>query len=64
VAAPPAEGAANKSVVRLLARSLGVPRSAVSVIAGATGRHKRVRVADCDAAVVLALWPGVDASDR
>lgn len=38
------EGKATESVVRLLAEHLGVPRSSVSLIAGATSRIKRFRV--------------------
>ena len=42
VAAPPVEGAANEELARFLARSLGVPTSAVTVTAGAAGRRKTV----------------------
>jgi len=44
VAAPPVEGAANQELVRFLARTLGVPKSAVTVTAGAAGRRKTVMV--------------------
>lgn len=44
LAAPPVDGAANEELVRWLARELGVPRSAVSVVAGAAGRTKMVAV--------------------
>jgi uncharacterized protein (TIGR00251 family) len=44
VAAPPVDGAANEALVRWLALRLGVPRSAVTVAAGAHGRAKTVRV--------------------
>jgi uncharacterized protein (TIGR00251 family) len=44
LAAPPAEGEANHELVRFLARTLGVPRSAVAVTAGAGGRRKTVEV--------------------
>lgn len=44
LAAPPVEGAANAELVRFLARRLGVPRSAVRVVAGETGRNKLVEV--------------------
>lgn len=40
--APPVEGAANLELCKLLARTLGVPKSAVSIVKGATGRRKRV----------------------
>jgi uncharacterized protein (TIGR00251 family) len=42
--APPVDGAANEPLVRLLAERLGVPRSAVRLDAGATGRSKVVTV--------------------
>lgn len=44
VRAVPEDGAANHALVRLLAKSLGVPKSAVSVVAGASRRLKQVRV--------------------
>lgn len=43
--APPADGKANFELVRFLAETLGVPRSAVAIAAGASSRMKRVRVA-------------------
>lgn len=48
VTAPPVEGEANLAVARLLARALGVAPSAVSVIRGARGRDKLVRIAGLD----------------
>lgn len=45
VAAPPVDGAANAALVRLLAKALGVPRSAVSFVSGETSRIKRLRIA-------------------
>jgi len=44
IAAPPVEGAANGELVRFLAKALGVPRAAVAVAAGATGRRKTLLV--------------------
>ncbi|MEO8433723.1 MAG: DUF167 domain-containing protein [Pyrinomonadaceae bacterium] len=44
VTAPPVDGAANEEVKRLIARRLGVPRSAVEIVAGETSRLKRLRV--------------------
>ena len=64
VAAPPVDGAANESLVRLLAAVLDVPRSDVTIESGATSRVKRVRVeggAECCAHArrgrALAAWP-------
>ena len=44
VTAPPVEGAANAAVVEVLAKALGVPKSRLAIIAGASGRVKRVAV--------------------
>ncbi|BBX02171.1 hypothetical protein BST36_14235 [Mycolicibacterium moriokaense] len=38
------EGKANDAVVKLLAKHLGVPRSRVTLVSGATSRLKRFRV--------------------
>jgi uncharacterized protein len=43
--APPVEGRANQALARLLARTLGVPPSSLSLLSGEKGRDKRVRVA-------------------
>jgi uncharacterized protein (TIGR00251 family) len=57
VAAPAVDGAANESLLRLLAGELGVPRGAVRLIAGASGRHKLVAIEGVDAASLVARWP-------
>ncbi len=44
VAAPPVDGAANKELLRELARRLDVPRSRLALVAGHTGRTKRIAV--------------------
>jgi len=44
VAEAPADGAANEALVTLLAKALGVTRSELSIISGATSRHKRVAI--------------------
>jgi len=59
VAAPAVEGAANEALVRLLARELGVGRSAVRILSGASARRKLVAVRGVPAATVLARWPGL-----
>ena len=45
VTAPPIDAAANRAVLDLLARAVGVPRSTVSLVRGAHGRDKLVRIA-------------------
>lgn len=42
--APPVDNRANEALVALLAESLGVSRGAVEIVAGWTGRKKRVAV--------------------
>ena len=61
VTAAPADGAANKAVIRLVAKSAGLPRGAVSLASGASSRHKRLRLEGMAAAEIRARWPGVDA---
>ena len=60
VAAPPVDGAANTALARLLADELGVPRTAVRLVAGTTGRRKLVAL-DAEGAAEAARrrWPGV-----
>ena len=42
VAEAPVDGTANDAVVKLLAKALGVSRSELSILSGATSRHKRI----------------------
>lgn len=50
--APPVDGAANAALVDLLADVLGVPRTAVRIVAGEHARQKVVEVAAPDPAVL------------
>jgi uncharacterized protein YggU (UPF0235/DUF167 family) len=59
VAAPAVGGAANHSLLRLLADELGVPRRDVRLVAGAGGRTKVVVIDGVAPAAVLARWPGL-----
>ena len=52
VSAAPEKGKANKAVCALLARTLGVAKSQVSVVAGETSRDKKVLVRGVDIAAV------------
>ena len=45
VAAAPVDGKANDAVTKVLSDTLGVPRSAVTIVRGETSRRKTVRVA-------------------
>ena len=42
--APPVEGAANDALLSLLSEELGVPRRAIRIVAGETGRNKIIEV--------------------
>ena len=44
VAAPPVEGKANHAVVEFFAVSLGVPRSAVRIVAGERSSYKLIEI--------------------
>ena len=48
----PVDGAANASLVRLVAKYLGVSRGAISIIHGATGRNKILKVGGLSASQV------------
>jgi uncharacterized protein len=43
--APPVEGAANAELIDVMAKLLGVPKRAVTIVAGERSRSKRVAVA-------------------
>ncbi len=57
VAAPPVEGEANEELVRFLAKALGVPRSAVEVTGGASGRRKTVAIRGVSEPAARGLLP-------
>jgi uncharacterized protein (TIGR00251 family) len=50
VKAPPVEGRANDALLRLLAKVLGVRRSALAIVRGQTSRDKVVQVEGLDEA--------------
>jgi uncharacterized protein (TIGR00251 family) len=50
LAAPPVEGAANRELIRLLAKSFKLPQNAVEIISGTASKNKVVHVAGADSA--------------
>jgi len=55
VRAAPFEGAANAALCRLVAEALHITPRRVAIVAGATARVKRIRIAGDSAALVAAL---------
>ncbi len=61
VAAPPVDGAANEALVRLVARELDIPRGAVRLVGGASGRLKTLELDGEDGAErARRRWPGIE----
>ncbi|MCK6376788.1 MAG: DUF167 family protein [Zoogloea sp.] len=58
LAAPPVDGKANAALIAFLAKTCGVPKSAVELVSGETSRTKRVRLTGVDVAKVEALADG------
>ncbi|CAM4528585.1 DUF167 domain-containing protein [Corallococcus exiguus] len=58
LAAPPVDGEANAALVEFIAKTLGVPRRQVTLVAGDTSRRKRLRVEGVDAAAAEAVISG------
>jgi uncharacterized protein (TIGR00251 family) len=58
LAAPPVDGEANAALVAFLADALGVKRADVALLAGESGRRKRVRVTGVPAATAAARLLG------
>lgn len=44
VTAPPDKGKANKAVIAAVAKAVGVPKSAVTLVRGETAREKLIRI--------------------
>jgi len=46
VHAPPEKGKANKALIELLAKELGLRKSQITLLSGRTGRRKRLQLTD------------------
>jgi uncharacterized protein (TIGR00251 family) len=52
VAAPPVEGAANREVIRLLAKVFNLPQNAVEIVSGTASKNKIVHIVGADSAML------------
>jgi uncharacterized protein len=55
IAAPPVEGAANRELVKLLAKTFRVPQNAVSIVSGSNSKNKIVCIENPSAAILNEL---------
>ena len=55
IAAPPADGAANEALRRLIANAVGIGRSAVTILSGEQAREKRLKLAGDPVALLARL---------
>jgi uncharacterized protein len=59
ITAPPEKGKANKAIIKLLAKEIGVGTSSITIIHGSTSSTKTMRVEGMDGTQVMsALKPG------
>jgi len=52
VTSPPVDGEANAAVIELIAKTLGIGKGAVEVVAGASSRRKTIKVSGVTRAAV------------
>lgn len=58
IASPPFDGAANAELIRLLAKTFGVPKAAVEIVSGQTSRTKQIRITGVTAAQMQSVLGG------
>ena len=57
IAAAPVEGAANRELIKVLAKSFKLPQNAVEIVSGANAKNKIVRIRGANAAKLEQLVP-------
>ncbi|GHO54041.1 DUF167 domain-containing protein [Ktedonobacter robiniae] len=55
--APPVDGAANAALIALLAETLSLPKRAITLIRGTTGRQKIVEIEGLEQAEIIQRLP-------
>ncbi len=61
--AAPVGGAANRQCVELLAKALGVPKSAVAIASGEGAQRKRIRIRGADPSAIGRALAALSAAD-
>jgi len=56
VTAPPIENRANEALIELLAKDLRIPKSAIILKSGCTGRAKTFHIENMTAEAIAARW--------
>lgn len=46
IASPPVDGAANTELIKLLAKTFDVPKSAIEIIGGQTSKTKQIKISN------------------
>ena len=59
VTAPAREGKANRAMIVYLSRAFGVSRSAVRLLSGEKGRHKKIEIVGLDSGEIRAKLVGL-----
>jgi uncharacterized protein (TIGR00251 family) len=55
IASPPVDGAANAELIKLLAKTFGVSKSEVEILAGHASRTKQLKISNLTAEKILQL---------
>ncbi len=58
IASPPVDGAANAELIRLLAKTFRISKTAVEIVSGQTSKTKQIRITGITAAQVLSVLAG------
>ena len=55
IAAPPVDGAANAELIKVLAKKLGVAKSAIEIIGGQSSKNKQMKIHNIEPGVLSEL---------
>jgi uncharacterized protein (TIGR00251 family) len=61
VSAPPEDGKANAAVIQLLAKAIGLPKTSLSVVVGATARNKLIQASGQEVRLIDVIRPWIEA---